>query len=68
MASGEPLEQRHDVVGRALAPAGVRVQKEIILGQGRIYAIDEFDNKKRQKIDLPPLPTSCDMVKVLFES
>lgn len=47
-------------------PSGVRVQKEIISGQGRIYAIDEFDNKKRQKMDLPSLPTSCEVVKVLL--
>ena len=47
-------------------PAGVKAQREIILGQGRVYAIDEFDNKKRQKIDLPSLPTTCDVVKVLF--
>lgn len=47
-------------------PAGVKIQKETITGQGRIYAIDEFDNKKRNKIDLPSLPTSCEAVKDLF--
>jgi heterodisulfide reductase subunit C len=48
------------------APAGIRAQRDLIRGQGRIYAIDEFDNKKRNKIDLPSLPTSCEVVKVLF--
>jgi len=47
-------------------PAGVRAQREIITGQGRIYPIDEFDNKKRNKIDLPSLPTTCDVVKELL--
>ncbi len=47
-------------------PAGVKTQKEIITGQGRIYAIDDFDNKKRNKIDLPSIPTTCEVVKVLF--
>lgn len=47
-------------------PSGVKAQKEIIKDQGRIYSIDEFDNKKRNKIDLPSLPTTCEVVKVLF--
>ncbi|MDD5206011.1 MAG: 4Fe-4S dicluster domain-containing protein [Desulfobacterales bacterium] len=47
-------------------PSGVKAQKEIIKDQGRIYSIDEFDNKKRNKIDLPSLPITCEVVKVLF--
>ena len=48
------------------APAGIRAQMDIIKGNGRIYPLDDFDNKKRQKIDLPPIPTSCDVVRDLF--
>ncbi len=48
------------------APAGIRAQRDLIKGQGRIYAIDEFDNKKRNKIDLPSLPMTCEVVRVLF--
>jgi heterodisulfide reductase subunit C2 len=48
------------------APSGIKAQRDIIKGEGRIYAIDEFDNKKRNKIDLPSLPTTCEVVKVLF--
>ena len=48
------------------APKGIRVQRDIIKGEGRIYPIDEFDNKKRGKIGLPPLPTTCEVVKELF--
>lgn len=47
-------------------PAGIRAQRDLIKNQGRIYAIDEFDNKKRNKIDLPSLPTTCEVVKDLF--
>jgi heterodisulfide reductase subunit C2 len=48
------------------APAGIKAQRDIIKGEGRIYAIDEFDNKKRNKIDLPSLPITCEVVKLLF--
>ena len=47
-------------------PAGIKAQMDIIRGEGRIYPIDEFDNKKRNKIDLPSLPTSCEVVKDLL--
>ena len=48
------------------APTGVRAQMDIIRNNGRIYPLDDFDNKKRQKIDLPAIPTSCEAVKALF--
>jgi heterodisulfide reductase subunit C len=48
------------------APAGIKMQMELIKNQGRIYAIDEFDNKKRNKAGLPSLPTSCTVVKDLL--
>jgi hypothetical protein len=48
------------------APAGIKAQRDLIKGQGRIYAIDDFDNKKRNKIDLPSLRTTCEVIKVLF--
>jgi heterodisulfide reductase subunit C len=47
-------------------PSGMKMQLDLVKGQGRIYPIDEFDNKKRIKIDLPELPTSCKIVKELF--
>ena len=47
-------------------PAGARTQMQIIRGEGRVYPLDDFDNKKRNKISLPPLPTSCEAVKKLF--
>ncbi len=48
------------------APPGIKMQLDVVKGKGRIYPIDDFDNKKRKKVDLPPLPTSCDVVKDLF--
>jgi heterodisulfide reductase subunit C len=47
-------------------PTGIGAQRDLVKGEGRIYAIDDFDNKKRMKINLPPLPTSCKIVKELF--
>ncbi len=48
------------------APQGIRAQEDLVRTHGRIYPLDDFDNKKRQKIDLPALPTSCEVLKELF--
>jgi len=48
------------------APAGIRAQLKLVKGDGRIYPIDDFDNKKRKKAGLPLLPTACDSIKELF--
>ena len=53
-------------VKEGYAPAGTKAQMNVIKGEGRIYPIDDFDNKKRNKSGLPPLPTSCEVVKELF--
>ncbi len=47
-------------------PSGIRAQLDLVKGEGRIYPIDDFDNKKRAKIDLPAVPTTCEVVKDLF--
>ena len=49
------------------APRGIKAQMELIKTHGRIYPIDDFDNKKRKKIDLPTLPTTCEVVKEMLE-
>ncbi|MCJ7685985.1 MAG: 4Fe-4S dicluster domain-containing protein [Desulfobacteraceae bacterium] len=49
------------------APAGIRAQLKLVKGEGRIYPIDDFDNKKRNKAGLPPLPTSYVAIKELFQ-
>jgi len=38
------------------APDGVKIQGKLLRDQGKIYVIDEFDNKKRSKAGLPLLP------------
>jgi heterodisulfide reductase subunit C len=53
-------------VKEGYAPAGTKAQMNVIKGEGRIYPIDEFDNKKRNNSGLPELPTSCEVVKDLF--
>jgi len=47
-------------------PAGIRAQQDVVRLEGRIYPLDDFDNKKRKKIGLPELPTHCDMAEDLF--
>jgi len=39
------------------APSGVSMQAKLIKDQGRLYALDEFDDKKRKKAGLPSLPS-----------
>ena len=48
------------------APPGIKAQREIICKGGRVYPLDDFDNKKRKKGGLPELPTSCKAIKDLF--
>ena len=48
------------------APAVIKAQTDIIKDNGRIYPLDDFDNKKRKKIHLPSIPTSCEITKDLF--
>jgi heterodisulfide reductase subunit C len=45
-----------------------RTQAELIGGSGRLYEIEEFDNKRREKMGLPKLNTSFDEVVKLCES
>ncbi len=49
------------------APTGIRAQLKLVKGDGRIYPIDDFDNKKRKKAGLPLLPTSCAEIDKLFQ-
>ncbi len=53
-------------VKEGYAPSGIRAQRDIIRNEGRIYPIDDFDNKKRNKVGLHSLPTSCDVEKELL--
>jgi heterodisulfide reductase subunit C2 len=48
-------------------PLGVSTQEKLLKDQGKIYAIDEFDNKKRTKAGLPQLPAIAEEAKTLLE-
>jgi heterodisulfide reductase subunit C len=49
-----------------LSPA-FKTQAELVAKSGRLYEMEEFDNKKRQKAGLPELKTSFEEVKTLCE-
>lgn len=40
---------------------------EFIKGSGRVYELEEFDNKKREKAGLPKLPLKIGEVEKIFE-
>jgi heterodisulfide reductase subunit C2 len=49
------------------APSGIFMQARLIKGQGRLYALDEFDEKKRKKAGLPSLPSQVEGAVKLVE-
>jgi len=57
---------RNKAIKEGHIPAGVKAQMKTIKENGKIYVIDEFDNKKRGRLSLPSLPTSCGVVKELL--
>ena len=48
------------------APLGVSTQEKLLKDQGKIYIIDEFDNKKREKVGLPSLPAMAEEARKLL--
>ena len=48
-------------------PRGVAAQVSQLRKFGRMYQIEDFDNKKRERAGLPPLPTECDEIAKLFD-
>jgi heterodisulfide reductase subunit C len=47
-------------------PAGYKIQLDLIHRMGRLYEIDEFDNKKRAKAGLPELESTNEDVKKIY--
>lgn len=47
-------------------PPAYKMQLELIRNMGRLYEIDEFDNKKRSKAGLPELESTNEDVKKIF--
>lgn len=71
-----PQDVRLSEVMRALRNLAVKegyahpsylAQAEAIVSHGRLYEIEDFDNKRRQRMDLPPLPTKCEEVTRILE-
>lgn len=51
------------------APSGVSMQANLIRSHGRLYTLDEFDDKKRKKAGLPSLPPEVEeAVRLLKET
>jgi len=48
-------------------PLGVSTQEKLLKDQGKIYIIDDFDNKKRAKVGLPSLPEMAEEAKKLLK-
>ena len=49
-------------------PAGYEKQRELLMHHGRLYEIDDFDNGKRMKADLPVIVTSNRLIRLLADS
>jgi heterodisulfide reductase subunit C len=43
-------------------------QLELIKTQGKLYEIDEFDNRRRERAGLPSLPTENEQAGKIFEA
>ena len=50
-----------------LQPRGIARQSELIKSQGRLYSLDEFDDKKRKKAGLPSIPFTIEEVMKLLK-
>jgi heterodisulfide reductase subunit C len=58
---------RNLAVREGTSPSGISMQAGLIKEQGRLYALDEFDDKKRKKAGLPSLPSEVEGAKKLLE-
>jgi heterodisulfide reductase subunit C len=58
---------RNMAVEEGIVHAAFKAQAELIRRMGRIYEIEDFDNKKRVRTGLPELRKTLDDIKTLFE-
>jgi len=54
-------------VKRGVVHPSFRMQAEAVRPTGRLYEIEDFDNRKRLKMGLPELATTCDDVHTIYE-
>jgi heterodisulfide reductase subunit C len=52
---------------RGSFPDGIKRQADLIGAEGRLYSLDEFDQKKRQKANLPPVLSRVEEAVKLLE-
>jgi heterodisulfide reductase subunit C len=60
-------ELRNLAASEGKAPEAYRMQMEALRKYGRVYEIEEFDNKKRGKMGLAVLNTEADLKTLLVE-
>lgn len=53
-------------VREGIVPPSFQIQVKTIREQGKLYEIEDFDNKKRVRIGLPELEKKCPDVEILF--
>lgn len=54
-------------VERGLIHPSFKLQAQMLRKTGRLYELEEFDNKKRAKMGLPELAITCDDVEVMYK-
>ena len=60
-------ELKNYLVHHGKVHPGITAQAAPIYEDGRIYAIEDFDNKKREKMGLPPVTPRTEEVAKIFE-
>jgi heterodisulfide reductase subunit C len=55
-------------VKHGIVHAGISAQAQPIYSDGRIYAIEDFDNKKREKMGLPSVKSRTEDAAKIFQA
>ncbi|MBN1296291.1 4Fe-4S dicluster domain-containing protein [bacterium] len=59
---------RNIAAREGILPPGYEKQRQLLMSLGRLYEIDDFDNRKRDKSALPAIVTSNALIAGLAES
>jgi len=54
-------------VAQGYYPSGLKAQLNLLNNQGRLYEVEEFDLKKRQKLGLPPIDKRIPEIAKIIE-
>jgi heterodisulfide reductase subunit C len=57
---------RNIAARNGILPDAYAQQRELILNMGRLYEIDDFDNKKRAKAGLPAIEMKAEEIRALY--